>query len=64
MSSLPLVSIVISTFSPTHLIGKTLDSVLKQIYKNWECLVADDYGTVTVLGLKEHLPRYITLKCL
>lgn len=38
----PLVSIIIPTYNRAHLIGETLDSVLVQTYKNWECMVVDD----------------------
>jgi len=38
----PLVSIIIPTYDRAHLIGETLDSVIAQTYKNWECIVVDD----------------------
>lgn len=41
----PLVSIIIPTFNRAHLIGETLDSVIAQTYKNWECIVVDDGST-------------------
>lgn len=37
-----LVSIIIPTYNRAHLIGETLDSIIVQSYKNWECLVIDD----------------------
>ncbi|MEO2064643.1 MAG: glycosyltransferase family 2 protein [Christiangramia sp.] len=38
----PLVSIIIPTYNRAHLIKQTLDSVLKQTYKKWECIIVDD----------------------
>jgi len=38
----PLVSIIIPTYNRAHLIGETLDSIIAQTYKNWECIVVDD----------------------
>ncbi|WP_242087546.1 glycosyltransferase family 2 protein [Aestuariivivens sediminis] len=38
----PLVSIIIPTYNRSQLIAETLDSILKQTYFNWECLVIDD----------------------
>jgi len=37
-----LVSIIIPTFNRAYLIGETLDSILKQTYTNWECIIIDD----------------------
>jgi glycosyltransferase involved in cell wall biosynthesis len=42
MKSKPLVSIIIPTYNRAHLISETLDSVLAQTYKNWECIIVDD----------------------
>ena len=41
-NSQPLVSIIIPTYNRAHLIGETLDSILGQVYLNWECIVVDD----------------------
>lgn len=36
------ISIIIPTFNRAHLIGETLDSIIAQNYKNWECIIVDD----------------------
>ena len=45
MSITPLVSIIIPTYNRAHLINETLNSVLKQTYTNWECIIVDDGST-------------------
>lgn len=40
-----LISIIIPTYNRAHLITETLDSVLAQTYKNWECIIVDDGST-------------------
>ena len=42
MNNQPLVSIIIPTYNRANLIGETLDSIISQTYKNWECIVVDD----------------------
>ena len=37
-----LVSIIIPTYNRAYLIGETLESIIAQNYKNWECIVVDD----------------------
>ena len=44
--SKPLVSIIIPTFNYAHLITETLESVLSQTYKHWECIIVDDGSVV------------------
>lgn len=41
----PLVSIIIPTYNRAHIIGETLDSIIEQTYKNWECIIVDDGST-------------------
>ncbi|HLV40548.1 glycosyltransferase family 2 protein [Xanthomarina sp.] len=41
----PLVSIIIPTFNRSDFISETLDSVIKQTYQNWECIIVDDGST-------------------
>ncbi len=36
------VTIIVATFNRAHLIGETLDSIILQTYKNWECIIVDD----------------------
>lgn len=38
----PLVSIVIPVYNREHLIEETLESIVKQSYSNWECILVDD----------------------
>jgi GalNAc5-diNAcBac-PP-undecaprenol beta-1,3-glucosyltransferase len=40
-----LVSIVIATYNRAHFIEEALDSILKQSYENWECIIIDDGST-------------------
>lgn len=40
----PLVSIIIPTYNRGYIISRSIDSVLKQSYKNWECIVIDDFS--------------------
>jgi len=40
-----LISIIIPTYNRSHLIRETLDSILAQTHKNWECIVVDDGST-------------------
>lgn len=41
----PLISIIIPTYNRAHLIGETLESIIAQSYRNWECIVVDDGST-------------------
>lgn len=40
-----LVSIIIPNFNREHLIAETLDSIITQSHKNWECIIVDDGST-------------------
>ena len=53
MSDQTLVSIIIPTYNHAHFIGETPDSVLSQVFQNWECIIVDDrslYNTENVEG--------------
>lgn len=45
MNRNPLVSVIIPTYNRATLIAETLESIQKQTYQNWECLVIDDGST-------------------
>ncbi|WP_242091620.1 glycosyltransferase family 2 protein [Aestuariivivens sediminicola] len=45
MSNNNLVSIIIPSYNRAHLIRNTLNSIQKQTYTNWECIVVDDDST-------------------
>ena len=41
----PLISVIITCFNQEKQIIKTLQSVLSQTYKEWECIIIDDGST-------------------
>ena len=41
----PLVSIIIPLFNKLDWIPQTINSVVNQTYKNWECIIIDDGST-------------------
>ena len=45
-----LVSIITPTFNRIELIKETLESVKKQTYLNWECIIVDDGSTLDTLS--------------
>lgn len=45
MTTKDLVSIIIPVYNRANLIAQTLESVLAQDYKQWECIVVDDGST-------------------
>ena len=44
-SNSPLVSIIVPCYNYGHLLGETLNNILEQSYKNWECIIVDDGST-------------------
>jgi glycosyltransferase involved in cell wall biosynthesis len=50
------VSVIIPTLNRAHIIKETLNSVQKQSYKNWECIIIDDGSTD---GTDEIIQEYL-----
>ncbi len=59
MNADPVVSVIIPTFNRSHLLGKTLNSVLAQSFKDIEIVVIDDASTDQTQDL---LSKYPSLK--
>ncbi len=51
MKSIPKVSIIIPTFNRSEFLLETLESIEKQTFTNWECLVVDDGSTDKTLDV-------------
>lgn len=60
-----LISIIIPTYNHANFLGKALESILNQSYKNWEAIVIDNHskdGTTTVLNkYKDSRIRYLKI---
>lgn len=60
-----MLSIIIPTYNRAHLISETLESIQAQTYKNWECLVVDDFSTdnteefINQYSLKDNRIKYL-----
>lgn len=51
---LPLVSICIPTYNGERFLSKTLESVIKQSYKNWEIVIQDDKSTDQTVAIAKN----------
>lgn len=59
----PLISIIIPTYNRASLIAETLDNLLEQTYKHWECIIVDDGSIDNTLDiLKEYSKKDERLK--
>ena len=50
INSMPLVSVVVTTYNRRELLMKTIDSILNQTYKNFELIVVDNYSDYDFLS--------------
>ena len=48
-----IVSIIVPCYNHAHYLGEALDSVLKQTYTNWECIIVNDGSTDNTEALSE-----------
>ena len=56
----PKITILLASHNRAHLIRETLDSILAQNYKNWECIIVDDHSIDnTQEVIKEYLNKDI-----
>lgn len=59
----PLVSVVVPTYNRAYLVGRTVESILAQRYRNFELLVVNDGGTDTtaeaVAGYRDSRLSYL-----
>ncbi|WP_147678593.1 glycosyltransferase family 2 protein [Algibacter pacificus] len=60
-----MVSIIIPTYNRSHVIENALQSILKQTYSNWECVIVDD-GSIdnTLPVLKKYTEKDARFKVL
>jgi glycosyltransferase involved in cell wall biosynthesis len=45
MLTVPKIAIIIPVYNREHLLSYTLDSIIAQSFKDWECILVDDHST-------------------
>lgn len=63
MSNAPFFSIIVPAYNRAHMIGHTIESVLRQTFADWELIIVDDGSKDSTKGVVESYPdkriRYI-----
>lgn len=54
-TKIPLISIIIPVYNRADIISETLDSIIKQTFTDWECIIIDDGSSD---NLKEIIEKY------
>lgn len=49
----PFFSIIIPTYNHAHLIGRCIDSLLKQTYQNWEAIIVNNFSEDNTIEIVE-----------
>jgi len=55
MSNFPLISIIIPMYNSSKFLKETLESIRRQIYTNWECIIIDDGSNDNSLNIAKEL---------
>ncbi|MCA4777333.1 glycosyltransferase [Empedobacter falsenii] len=55
MTEQPLVSILVANYNNGHYFKECYESLIKQTYNNWECVIVDDKSTDESIELINHL---------
>ena len=55
----PMVNVIIPTYNRAHCVGNAINSVLRQTYKNFECIVVDD-GSADESATRKAVEPYLS----
>ena len=50
----PIISVIMSTYKDEKKVGKSIESILNQTYKNFEFLIVDDFSQDSTLDVLKH----------
>ena len=61
-SSKPLISIIIPTYNHSRFLGRALQSIYDQTYKNWEIIIVDNHSTDDTFNIVKKFDEKIVIK--